>query len=238
MALADWTELNDALDANTLRRGVIDAGAVAGGAPNGGGSFIYGFNSLAAADGAAGLFVSDVNFAPGGFGASVKGCVKRGPSGGPTGWSPFLFICAQGPSVNDNGYLLGLEDDDPHKIILRKGALSDGVPSDEGIDVLRVSTASYANNTWLHLRIDAVVNENGDVVIRVFQNDLDANDVTAPVWDAIDGMGEYVDDALGINSGSLPYTSGYMGFGCAVENITRRSMFDHIDVRRQTGFPA
>lgn len=238
MALADWTALGGGLDANTLRRGVIEAGAVSGGAPNGGGSFIYGYNSLAATAGAAGLFVADADFAPADFGASIKAAVKRGPSAGLTGWSPFIFIAGQGASVNDNGYLLGLEDDDPHKIVLRKGRIGDGVPSDVGSGVLRASTASFANNVWHHLRLDAIVNENGDVVIRVFRNDLAVNAVTAPVWVAIDGMAEFVDDSLGINSGSVPYTSGRIGFGNAVSAITRRSLFDHIEVRRQTGLPA
>ena len=38
--------------------------------------------------------------------------MQRGPGGGPTGFSPFLFLCCQGNSVNDSAYLLGLSDDD------------------------------------------------------------------------------------------------------------------------------
>lgn len=238
MAEADWTFLGGGLNASSLRRGAIAAAAVSGGAPNGGGDFIFGFNSMEDVTGAAGLYVNDADFSPNDFGMSIKGAVKRGPSGATTGWSPFLFILAQGTSINDEGYLLGLEDDDPHKIILRKGRIGDGVPADDGAGVLRASTESFANNTWLHLRVDALVNENGDVVIRVFRNDLGTNPVTAPVWAAIPGMAEFVDDSLGINSGSVPFTSGRAGFGVAVGGITQRSLFDHIDIRRQTGFPA
>ncbi|MBU1483173.1 MAG: hypothetical protein KKH12_16035 [Gammaproteobacteria bacterium] len=235
MAEADWTVLNDGLSADSLKRGAIAASAV-GGAPNGGGDFVYGMNSLEVVDGAAGLFVNDVNFAPAAYGQSIRGVVKRGASGAVTGWSPFFFVCAQGASVNDNGYLLGLEDDDPHRIVLRKGTLADGVPSDDGGGVLRSSDLTYENDTWLHLRLDAVVNESGDVVLNAYINDLDVNDVDSPVWEAIDGITEFVDDALGIASGSLPYTSGRVGYGAHVEDVTRRSLFDHIEVRRQTGF--
>jgi hypothetical protein len=35
--------------------------------------------------------------------ASIRGCIQRGPGGGPTGFSPFLYLCCQGNSVNDSG---------------------------------------------------------------------------------------------------------------------------------------
>ena len=111
MAEVDWTYLNDGLDIATVDRGVT-AGIAR---PPGGGNFLFAFNSLAAVEGAVALFANLVNFAPMAKGASIRGCIQRGPGGGPTGFSPFLFLSCQGNSVNDIAYLLGLSDDDPHR---------------------------------------------------------------------------------------------------------------------------
>lgn len=231
MAEVDWTELTDGLDSNT-----VDRGATAGiTAPDGGGNFVYGFNSLAVASGAVGLFCNQVNFAPMAKGCSIRGCIQRGASGGNTGWSSFLFACAQGTSVNDNAYMLGFSDTDPTKLVLRKGSIVTGIQATSGSGILRASTASYAIGTWVHVRMDVIVNANGDVVIDVYENDLDANPLDqVPSWQAIAGMSQYIDDALGINTGSQPYTSGRAGFACQVEDVTRRAFFDHIEVFRQT----
>src|SRR5690606_32903359 len=106
MAEADWTYLNNGLDIATVDRGVT-AGIAR---PPGGGNFLFAFNSLAAVQGAVALFANLVDFAPMAKGASIRGCLQRGPGGGPTGFSPFLFLCCQGNSVNDTAYLLGLSD--------------------------------------------------------------------------------------------------------------------------------
>lgn len=120
--------------------------------------------------------------------------------------------------------------------MLRKGALSAGLPDvapgTQG--VLRRSTATSTPATWLHLRLDMVVNQNGDVLLQVFQNDLAAHPLgSAPSWQAVPGMSELVDDALGINSGSQPFTSGRAGFGFFTKDVTRRGFFDHVEVYRQ-----
>ena len=47
-------------------------------------------------------------------------------------------------------------------------------------------------------------------------------------------MAEFIDDHLGINSGSQPLTSGRAGFGTTVEAVTRRTFFDHVELMRQT----
>ena len=231
MAEADWTYLNDGLDIATVDRGVtagIDA-------PPGGGNFLFAFNSLAAVDGGVAVFANLVDFAPLTMGASIRGCIQRGPGGGPTGFSPFLFLCCQGNSVNDSAYLLGLSDDDPHRIVLRKGAVVTGLPDSDGAGVLLASGESFAQSTWLHLRLDVIVNDNGDVVLKVFDNDLDNQPLgVAPDWQPVSGMAEFVDDHLGINSGTQPLTSGRGGFGFAVSDVTRRGFFDHIELLRQT----
>src|SRR3990167_2709883 len=113
MASADWVALTGGLDQATVDRGV-SAGYTP---PNGGGSFVHGFHSLVATPGAVGFRcdpVSDgTNFDPMGKGGSIRGAVKRGISGGNTGWAPLLFIGLQGGAVTDLAYILGLEDADP-----------------------------------------------------------------------------------------------------------------------------
>jgi hypothetical protein len=230
MAETDWTYLNDGLDIATVDRGVT-AGISC---PPGGGSFLFGFNSLVAAQGAVGLFANLVSFAPMPKGGSIRGCLQRGPGGGPTGFSPFLFLCCQGNSVNDSAYLLGLSDDDPHRIVLRKGAVAVGLTGADGPGVLLKSAESFAQGTWVHLRLDVIVNANGDVVLAVFQNDLSAHPLDAAAdWQPVAGMVGLIDDQLGINTGSQPLTSGRGGFGCSVQDVTRRTYFDHLELFRQ-----
>jgi hypothetical protein len=232
MAEADWTVLNDSLPAGSVAKGV-SAGFTP---PAGGGSFVYGFNSLDTSIGAVGFFTNLVNFAPMAKGGSIRGCMKRAPSGGRTGFSPMLFIGLQGPSVNDEGYLLGLADGDPSRIVLRKGTISGGLPdvAPGGSGVLARSTGTVNVDAWVHLRLDMIFNTVGDVRLQVFRNDLGTNPLGgAPSWVAIPGMSEFVDDALGVNSGSAPFTSGRAGFAFRTSDVTRRAQFDHIDIRRQ-----
>lgn len=241
MAETDFTELTD-----VLVSGDVDRGVTAGvGVPNGGTTFAFGFNSLAVVSGGVGLFTNQASFAPMAKGCRISGAMKRHPGGGTTGFSPFLFCCLQGPSVNDVGYMLGLVDASPAKIVLRKGVISEGLitetisPSTNG--VLAVSSGGVTEGDWVHLRLDAVVNLNGDVVLNVFQSDLVANPVTAPVYAPITGMDvlspgsgrAFLDDTLGVNSGSLPFLDGRAGFGFQVADVTRRSFFDHIEIARQ-----
>lgn len=231
MAEADWSFLTGGLGV-----GVVDRGVTSGMTPpNGGGSFVYGFNSLATTAGSVGLYTNQANFIPMAKGGSVRGAVKRGASAATTNFSPFLFIGMQGTAVSDLCYMLGLQDTEPYHIVLRKGQMSGGIP--EGapgtLGILRRSTATFSPDTWHHLRLDMVVNVSGDVYLKCFANDLTANAVTAPSWAAIAGMDDFVDDSLGINSGSAPYTSGRVGFGFVSSDISRRAFVDHLQCLRQ-----
>jgi len=230
MSEANWTVLNDGLDIAT-----VDRGATSGiTPPSGGGSYIYGFNSLAAAEGAVGLFCNALNYAPMAKGGSIRGCIQRGPGGGPTGFSPFFFLAGQGPSVNDSAYLIGLSDDVPHRVVIKKGMIANGIGGYDSVGVLRASTSTFAQGTWLHLRLDVTLQDNGDVILEAWRNDLDAHPLGTPEsWVLIPGLTDFVDDQLGINSGSQPFTSGRAGFGFRVDDVTRRGFFDHIELMRQ-----
>lgn len=242
MAESDFAVLTSSLSPASVARGVT-AGVTK---PNGGGSFVYGFNSLEIVDGASALACSLTNFYPTSSGGSVRAAMMRAAGGGNEGFAPFIFMCLQGPAVSNSGYLLGLGDDDPYHIVLRKGSIASGlpdlVPDPDGTNhVLMRSTETYEIDTWLHLRLDVIVQGSGDVLLQCYQNDLDTNPVTSPVWTLIPGMEGplypgitgFVDDALGINTGSVPYTSGRGGFAFRVEDATRRSYFDAFEMARQ-----
>ncbi len=231
MAETDFNFLDSGLDAATVARGV-SAGFTP---PVGGGAFVFGFNSLTTGPGAVGLYGNQPNFNPyvddGALATngSVRAAMKRGVSAGPIGFAPFLFISLQGSTVNDLGYLLGLSDNDPHEIVLRKGAPIGGLDP-TGSDILASSSETFIPDTWKHLRLDAIANPNGDVVLQAFQN---LGDVTSPNWVAIPGIAEFIDDALGVNSGSAPLIGGRGGFGFQTANISRRAFFDQIETHRQ-----
>lgn len=243
MAEADWTELGNVLSAADVRRGAT-AGITP---PSGGGVFTYGFNSVEVVDGIVALHTNQVNFAPLAKGGSIRGAIKRGVSGGATGFAPFLFLgLDSSDAAVAKGYLLGLSDGDPHRIALRKGTLVGGLPDaavdpDADPNILMRSSDTYENDTWLHLRLDMIVQGTGDVLLQCFQNDLTSNDVDSPVWNTVPGMegpnaptvAGFVDDALGANTGSLPFTNGYAGFGCKLEAVTRRAYLDHLEIARQ-----
>jgi len=237
MGQNDWTDLTSILSAAAVARGVT-AGITP---PNGGGSFVFGFNSLDGTSiGAVGKYCSLANFIPTAAGGSIRGALKRLSSSANTGFSPFLIGCAAGVTVNDTAYLLGLQDEDPYKIVLVKSTIISGVNTDDtAVTTLRSSSAEYqiSDDDWHHLRLDVIVQDNGDVLLSVFENaDLVTNDVTAPVWTAVAGMTDYIDDRLQINTGSAPLTpGGYWGFGYAVsEAINRRAAVDAIEVYRAT----
>lgn len=229
MAQADFTELTDSLDSGVLVRGVT-AGATP---PNGGGTHVYGARTLSVVAGAYALFTNQAGFAPGAAfkDQSVRGAVKKGVSAGANGFSAFLFVCGQTVDVNGFAYVLGLSEGDPSYLVLAKRRIVDGIP--EGAPgtngILRRSSATVAIDTWKHLRLDAVINTNGDVVLNVFQSDLVANAVTAPAWVAIPGLTQFIDDNLGVNSGSTPLTSGRMGFGARYADTGRVAYWDHLE---------
>jgi hypothetical protein len=253
MADTDWTELSNSLPASTVARGVT-AGT---GKPHSTvaltNNFVYGWNSLLATEGAHGLYCNRTSFNPlqsdGGnaTGGSIRAALKRGVSGGVTqvGSSPMLFFNLKGgsafpqaaPSVDDMAYCLGLTDEDPHRIVLAKRIPKQGLSIVDAADksILAISSLSFKPDTWVHLRLDCIFNQNGDVVLKTFYNDLDnlTHFIDAPSWQNIPGMSDYIDDALGVNTGSLPLKGGFAGFAFASRDIQKRAYIDHVEILRQ-----
>lgn len=234
MSQADWTFLLNGASSASVLRGVTNGIS----RPNGGGNFVFGFNSQDNNVSAVGLHVNQVNFSPMASGCRISGALRRGASGGTTGWSHFLFAGLQGTDVEDEGYLVGFADGEPSNLILRKGALNAGIPNNAPGDpatlgTLLRSTEQYAIDTWVQIRLDMIVNGTGDVTLKVYESDLDVNPVTAPIWVALPGMETFTDDALGVNTGSIPFANGRAGKGFRSAASVRRGYVDHIEVARQ-----
>ena len=245
MGQVDWLDLDNALAEADLQRGVT-AGVAP---PPGAGNFVYAYNSVDNdVAGAHGKYVDLTDFNPTGSGptvadggGSVRGAIKRVGSPGNTGMTPMLFFCCQDnpPSVNSVAYILGLSDSDPYEITLVKGIISSGiVVADENVTILRSSSQQYSmgDDLWHHLRMDAIVQPNGDVLLQVFANDLVAHPLgSTPDWQPIQGMADYIDDVVQINSGSAPYLGGFVGYAFAVSNaLNRRGAFKAIQAYRVT----
>lgn len=236
MAEADFTAFtaatNNGLDSGDVSKGVTNAFTP----PNGGGSFVHGFHALTTAIGVAGYYYSGLSafnpIAPQKAG-SIRAALRRQASG--SGYAPMIGFMSGVDIATATAYILGLSDSDPYQIVLRKGLLQGGLDP-TGTDVLRVSDESFNSNTqWLHLRLDVIVNPQGDVILNTFRNDLTANAVTAPGWAVIPGMDPFTDDGLGVLTGTLPLTSGFRGFFVHFNNgLTGKvSLVDHIELFRQ-----
>ncbi len=238
MGYADWGELSNSLTTAEIRRGVTGAGGDYA-PPPGGGSFVYGWNSVdGTVTGAHGKFVDLTDFNPMTAGGSIRAALKRIGGAGNTGFSPFLFFGAQSspPDVNDQAYILGLEDADPYRIVLRKGLISEGVPEADDDNSLRRSSDQFqvGDDIWIHLRLDVIAQPNGDVTLQVFRNAFTGgHDVQNQSWAAIDGMAEITDDVLAALTGSEPLVGGFSGYGFRIaESISRRAAADHIELLR------
>lgn len=234
MASTDFTNLTGNLTSGVVK-GVTDSPP--SGVPNGGGVFSYGIGRTASGvDGVVGFFHNGSGFTPTAKGGSIMCAMVKEGKGTDTGnnlvYAPLIFGALQGANVTDLGYQLGLTEEEPARIVLAKGALTAGLDP-AGAGVLRLSSASIVKGTWVHLRLDIVEQPSGDVLLKVFQNDLTANAVTSPSWAAIAGMADVVDDALAYNTGSAPLLTGRMGLAMRMGTETGRySYFDHFQCQK------
>ncbi len=242
MASSDWQEIADELSSSSAPRGPVTSAVVT--PPNGGGSFTFGVHTADNSPGVVAFYSTLADFAPAAKGGTISGCIQKGTSGGGDKFSPFLFICLGGTDSTDLAYMLGLDMSSAPRLVLRKGQLTSGIPAvapgSQG--VLRRSASTFAIAEWLHVRLDAIKQPTGDILLRVFKNDLTANSVSSPVWAAVSGLSDFTDDSLGVNSSAVgitgadaaPLTSGRMGFGMYASDVNRNSYFDHVKPERQT----
>lgn len=204
--------------------------------PNGGGTFVHVGRALTNTPGAVALYTNQLNFAPMAKGCDITGALRVSQAGKS---AAFLFAALQGPTVGDVGYLLGLSDGDPCHIELRKGVLSVGLPDETpgGVNnILGRSTLAVPRGTWRHLRLEVVVNDNGDVILNCAESDLGAHPVGSPVWAPIPGMSQLVDDFASIATGSPGLVGGHAGFAYGLTSGIPGAWgsFDHISIARQT----
>lgn len=238
MAQSDWTAYtaatNGALDGGDISKGVTNAFTP----PDGGASFVHGFNSLTAVTGFAGRYYNPAAFNPisSSKGGQIRGAMRRYSTG--IGYAPMMGFLSGTNVISNTGYVLGLSNTDPFQIVLAKIIPGTGLPA-TGSGILRVSDEFFNTTTeWFHLRLDVIVNPHGDVRLAVFRNDLDdvSLDVATQDWVAISGMDPYTDDALSVLTGTAPLTSGFRGFfGHYNDGLAGKvSLFDHIQISRQT----
>lgn len=224
MAEVDWTIFPSGLTQAAVDRGVSNGFTP----PSGGGSWVYGWNTLQAVTGGVGKYLNQTNFIPMAKGGSVRGAIKRLSS---TGATPMLHMSLQGSDVTYQGYLLGFaHDEEPSRLVVVKGAPQAGLSIE---DAVVQSTSSRTTSDWAHLRLDIIRQPSDDVWIRVYENDLDSFSVTSPTWVLVAGMELTIDDALGINLGTQPFLGGYGGVAYYTEEQGRYGFVDHVEMYRQ-----
>jgi len=212
------------------------------------GDFTYAFMSHVADVKFSGLCCAAVNFSPLAdvhshhAGGSIRGYMrKHTPVSGPALFAPMFFIASSSgaPDLDDNpsAYKLGLSEQaaagSPYHITLAKGSLRDsGVKATTGDYLLR-GTTSYTTARWFGLRLDVLFNPQGEIVLNVYEDT--ANNPVSPIWTRPAGFPDaYVDDGLGLLSGTLPLTGTlYVGFGQWSSQVGCCSAFDYLQISRQ-----
>lgn len=240
------SEANWDINVGSAEQGDIDRGVTAGlPPPNGGATFLHGHHAITSLAGGFGRYVNDTaggTFSPMPLGGIVEGAITR--LGGGPDYTIFVYHLLQGMNIANEGYMLGLSPGG--KLILRKGALIDGFP-EETIDppvngVLAISTQTFPVNKWLQVQLGVLVQPWDDVDLFVKASDPDVNPVTSPDFQPVSGMDAadpvegkaFVDDALGINSGSQPFiANGRAGWGFVHNAQGSRAGIDHARVGKQ-----
>ncbi len=241
MALSDLTDCTGILNSSQVKK--VATAALA--PPGGGGSFLSAWNTIVVASGSSASFFNGSGFAPCTKGGIISAALQRGTSGGTTGWANYVFLGLQGTAITNNAYLFGLSDSSPSHLVLRKGALSGGLPDvAPGLQgVIWRSTATYPIGAWVHLQLMGAYNLNTDMVLSV--NVSTTGDVTAPTWVALPGIAiagsvtpagnnGLIDDGAGIITGTPSYAGGRFGIGAQFTDVNRVAIFDAISIVAQT----
>lgn len=243
MAQTDHTECIDNLSPTALK--FVPGGGFT--PPPGGGGFCGAWKSLTASVGLSTRFIDEPGLVPAPKGGYIQAAIRRGISAGPSGCAVFVAICLGGTANTNSAYILGLSDSETPHLVLRKGQLVGGLPDvapgTQG--VIWRSTDVFAIDQWVHCKLMAAVNLNGDVVLSVWRNDLTVfgasvadisqNWVQEPGINMLNVSGSGItDDGAGINTGSPSLTSGRFAWGCYVADVNRVAYIDHIQGIVQT----
>ena len=237
MASVDWTTLT-----NSVSDGVAASGVSAPFANMEGGSdFFYAFNSSTSSIlGGMGKFYDNAGAGAFTLGSSVSGAVVRRASTGSVGYSVFIFTCLGGAdtavNATDTAYTLGLSNASPSHIVLAKTTIAAGIPdgSPGTLGILAKSSDIVDLNEWVHLKLEAIAQSNGDVVINCYRSVTDLDQAVS--WQPIDGLDQFVDDVTKINSGTSPLTAGRPGFGFSYLAQNRVAAVSNLQVSRQTAY--
>ena len=145
-----------------------------------------------------------------------------------------LFFLVNGTDVRSaRGYILGLSEDNPSRLLLRKGSLI-APHITTGDDVLQVSDDEFPVGSWHQVELFVGVNAQDDVRLEVW---MDATPAYPPTTaESVDGMPQMYDDPGGIVTGSLPVVqSFYLGIGVRFGGTAGAvGLFDYLIAKRQT----
>lgn len=152
---------------------------------------------------------------------------------GSEGVEPFAFVALQSDDVTAEGYKLGLSESG--RVVLAKGSLIAGIPDNApgASGVLRRSSFTVAIGAWVHLRLEVACSSlTGDAVLNVSRST--SQDLATPTWADIPGMARFIDDGLGVNSGSVGLAGGHLGMGARFALPGSWGAFDQIQAFRQS----
>ena len=243
MAESDWSVASGSLPLGDLARGSVSTLGVPG--PNGGGAFVHGFRAVTATAGVTALYVADADYNPTAKGLRLFNAAMTRLNSGSVQNLPLIFGQLQGTDVSNVAYVLGLSETSPSRLVLAKTTLDAGLP-EITVDplnngVLAVGTQPITDGAWIHVQLGVNVQPNDDVFLSVLQSDNVANTVQSPDFQPVAGMDEvspgqgiaFIDDGLGINSGSAPLLTGRAGFGFVTRAQGSRGAMDHLELARQ-----
>lgn len=228
MGSADWTSPVNELAAGDVVRNVtmmlIGSGEIDG-------SFVYGFRAITDEAGFAGKLCNVAGFNP--ITAALKLGTIRAMMRKHTsldGYSAMVFFANGSDVETAEGYMLGISEGTTPNLILKRGLLNSGL-SQSG-SYLRKSTTPVSCATWYDVKLEAVYNPQGDIVLNCWINE---GTIASPVWAAIPGMAQVIDDSLGYLSGDEPPTGNfYPGFGMHVNAESGAvALFDYVQISKQ-----
>jgi hypothetical protein len=209
--------------------------------PPGGGDFAYGFNSAdVTGTGVVSLCITPpaFNFTKGG---EISAVLTKVSAEG-DGHSVFIFTQlgngTEVGSVTNKVYMLGIQNDPTNRLVLCKGLINNGIPNGDpgttngGTRIIAKGSESVDVGSWVHVRLQAVVQVGGDVLLVAEKNEVSLG--SPPVWTPIPGMPDrIVDGVTQIVTGSAPLITGRAGFGWHFTATNKAAGVDYIEGARQ-----